>query len=141
MTNSILTLQDPDKIRITLVSPTVLITTISATDSTLVLPISDNLHSEIETSQIKSVLANAQGPAGPPGANTEEEMKTEKRIDFVGDSVIYKGEAIPGTSNNTPSWQISKITVLDEDVTVSWANGNSKFDKVWDDRLSYNYQT
>lgn len=68
-------------------------------------------------------------------------MKTEKRIDFVGDSVIYKGEAIPGTSNNTPSWQISKTTFLDEDVTVSWANGTSEFDKVWDDRESYNYQT
>ena len=139
MTNSTITLQDPDKIRTTLVSPTVLITTISATDSTLVLPTSANLHSEIETSQIKSVLANAQGPAGPPCANTEEEMKTGKRIDFVGDSVIYKGEAEPGSSESDAVWRISKITFVDEDATEQWAEGNAKFDKAWSSRLSYNY--
>lgn len=139
MTNSILTLQDPDKIRITLVSPTVLITTISATDSTLVLPTSANLHSEIETSQIKSVLANAQGPAGAPGSIGNESMPYAKRTDFVGNDAIYKGEAEPGSSEDDTVWRISKITFVGEDATEQWAEGNASFDKMWSSRLGYNY--
>lgn len=141
MTDSILTLQDPDQIKITLVSPTALITTISVTDSTLILPTAVSLQSKIETSQIKSVLANAQGPAGPAGASAEDEVKSEKRIDFVGDTVIYKGEAVPGTSDSASVWQISKTTFVGDDVIVSWANGTANSDKVWNNRETYNYPT
>ena len=141
MTDTTITLQAPDQIKITLDSPVSLTTTISVPDSTLLLPTAVSLQSKIETSQIKSVLANAQGPAGPAGESAEDSVKTEKRIDFVGDTVIYKGEAVPGTSDSDSVWQISKTTFVGDDVIVSWANGTANFDKIWSNRETYNYPT
>lgn len=70
----------------------------------------------------------------------EEDMTYSKRIDFVGDDVIYKGEAATGTLESAAVWRIRKITIgVDEDVTELWADGNSAFDNVWDDRLTLSY--
>lgn len=63
-----------------------------------------------------------------------------KRIDFVSDSEFYKGEALPGTPENSPAWRISFVVIgNDDDVSEKWANGNSNFDKGWVDRLVLTY--
>lgn len=63
-----------------------------------------------------------------------------KRVDFVNDLEFYKGEAIPGTSENSPAWRIS-FTVIgtDGDVSERWAAGNSNFDKTWTERTLLPY--
>ncbi|MDV7393027.1 hypothetical protein RZS08_16770, partial [Arthrospira platensis SPKY1] len=63
-----------------------------------------------------------------------------KRIDFVNDSEFYRGEALPGTSENNPAWRISFVVIEgDGDVSEKWAEGNSNFDKVWVDRAILTY--
>jgi hypothetical protein len=63
-----------------------------------------------------------------------------KRIDFVGDDVIYKAEAAAGVADSAPLWRIRKIVLsVDGDVTETWADGNSSYNKIWDDRLTYTY--
>lgn len=89
--------------------------------------------------QFIEVEVGIPGPPGPPGPATGETMPYAKRTDFVGDDVIYKGEAEPGSSENDAVWRISKITFVDEDATEQWAEGTASFDKVWSSRLSYNY--
>lgn len=89
--------------------------------------------------QFIEVEVGIPGPPGPPGPATGETMPYAKRTDFVGDDVIYKGEAEPGSSENDAVWRISKITFVDEDATEQWAEGNASFDKMWSSRLSYNY--
>lgn len=85
---------------------------------------------------LKLVTAGPQGPAG----SSEDEVPYGKQIDFVGDNIIYKGEAIPGSGTATSVWRINRTTILsDGDVIVEWANGTASFDKVWDNRVSYNY--
>lgn len=70
---------------------------------------------------------------------SEEDMVYSKRIDFVGD-IIYRAEAVPGSSESAGVWRIRKIFVAtDGDVTETWASGNALFDKVWTNRLSYVY--
>lgn len=70
----------------------------------------------------------------------ETEMAYAKRVDFVGDTIVYKGEAIPGTLPASANWRIHKLTIgVDGDVIEEWASGNSNYDKVWDNRLSYVY--
>ena len=89
--------------------------------------------------QFIEVEVGIPGPPGPPGPATGETMPYAKRTDFVGDDVIYKGEAEPGSSESDAVWRISKITFVDEDATEQWAEGNASFDKMWSSRLGYNY--
>jgi hypothetical protein len=63
-----------------------------------------------------------------------------KRTDFVGETLIYKGEAAVGTTNSTSLWRIRLMTIsVDGDISETWASGNANYDKVWDDRLTYTY--
>lgn len=84
-------------------------------------------------------IQGPQGPQGDPGS-WEEEVPYAKRVDFVGDSIIYSGVAPVGSVNADPVWKISRTTLgNDGDVTVEWADGNSLYDNVWNDHLTLSY--
>lgn len=53
----------------------------------------------------------------------------------------YAGEAATGSVQSAPVWRIMKIIydVSSNPVSVLWAGGNQKFDKIWDDHTSYTY--
>ena len=70
----------------------------------------------------------------------EEDMVYSKRVDFVGETEIYRGEAAVGTVENTPLWRIRKIALApDGDVTETWADGVATFTKQWNLRTTYSY--
>lgn len=67
-----------------------------------------------------------------------------RRIDFVGDTVIYKGEAAPGTADTTPAWRINRIVFTPtpdgkQDVSETWAGGTADFVHAWTDRETLEY--
>jgi hypothetical protein len=63
-----------------------------------------------------------------------------KRVDFINDNLLYKGEAIVGTAPSASSWRIVRITIgNDGDVTNEWANGNTNFNNIWNDRTGLTY--
>ena len=67
-----------------------------------------------------------------------------RRADFVGDSVIYRGEAAPGTPENSPAWRIKKVEFVtdgegNQDVIETWAGGSDAFAHVWSDRGALAY--
>lgn len=76
-------------------------------------------------------------PQGVPiqGANDE----TALRIDDAGGGVSYVGRAKPGTITSIPQWQIKRLTITGADSVVEWADGNNKFDNVWDNRAALTY--
>lgn len=79
------------------------------------------------------------GPQGRPGT-PEDEIMYSKRVDFIDDSTLYRGEAVPGSSESASVWRIRKITIaVDNDVTETWAGGNDNFDKAWVDRAGLSY--
>lgn len=85
------------------------------------------------------VVAGHQGPPGPAG-QAEEDVVYSKRIDFINDNLLYKGEAVVGSSESNPVWRIRKITVgNDGDVTEVWASGSADFLHAWTARLGYTY--
>lgn len=49
----------------------------------------------------------------------------------------YIGKAEPGTETSSASWQIQRMT--NADTTILFADGNSAFDKIWDNRASLTY--
>lgn len=90
--------------------------------------------------QPETLAVVSQGARGPAGIS-EEEIMYSKRVDFVNDDVVYRGEAAVGTLDTEGFWRIRKITIstLDGDIIETWAGGTALFDKVWDSRLSYTY--
>lgn len=56
--------------------------------------------------------------------------------------VEYVGAAEPGTNKAEARWTIFKIFYSGTDVVdLRWANGSRLFDKVWNDRTTYTYDT
>jgi hypothetical protein len=91
---------------------------------------------------IGDTLRGVPGPAGAPGAPgiAEEEMTYAKRVDFVGETVIYRGEAIVGAIDADATWRIRRITLAEDgDATEEWAAGSALFNQVWANRASLAY--
>lgn len=62
------------------------------------------------------------------------------RTDFASSTVIYVGEAVPGTLDADASWRIKRLTIAgDDDVTTEWASGAATFVNAWADRASLSY--
>ena len=60
------------------------------------------------------------------------------RIDSSG-GTTYTGYALPGSSSANPVWRIKRTVVAGAITTVTYPNGSSNFDKVWNDRATYTY--
>jgi len=54
-------------------------------------------------------------------------------------NTIYYGYAELGTATTEPKWKIVKSVVAGNITTTTYADGNMKYDNVWDDRTSLNY--
>lgn len=133
-----LIVQPPPVLRATVIPPPEFKTIIEEKVSILILQPPTEIQSILQPPvEIRSTLVIGQGPSGPPGLG--EEMKYSKRVDFVGSTVIYKGEATPGSLIDSSNWRIRKITIINEDIQEEWAEGTANFDKMWSSRESYNY--
>lgn len=55
---------------------------------------------------------------------------------------LYIGEAKPGTADSGNGWRIYRLAYVGATTCIAkrrYANGSSEFDKVWDDRATYDY--
>ncbi len=88
------------------------------------------------------VAETVSGPQGPSG--TEDAVPYAERVDFVGDTVIYRGYAElvdgePGPAEADAVWRIKRLTFVGPDVSTTWADGNANFDNAWNDRAALTY--
>lgn len=60
-------------------------------------------------------------------------------IDEVSKNLSYVGDALPSTTTSVALWKIRRIQTIGTVTTVAYADGNSLFDNIWDDRLSLTY--
>lgn len=98
------------------------------------------------SAQIGTTAVISAGIPGRPGANgvdgrdSEEFAVYAKRVDFVSDNLLYRGEAEVGSADSEAVWRVRKVVIAgDGDITETWAGGNALFDKVWDDRTTEVY--
>lgn len=61
------------------------------------------------------------------------------QIDTTDTNNLYVGVSQVGTTTSTATWQIKKIVISGANISILWADGNQKFDNVWDDRASLSY--
>lgn len=139
MTELNVVIEPPVQLHSTITPPSEIVTSIEApTDGTLVLIQPKSLLSEIQVTTITTIFSVGQGPAGPAGSG-EDMAANDKEVDFVGADIIYKGDAVPGSSHSAAVWRIKKLTFVGEDFSERYANGTSLYDKVWSNRASYTY--
>lgn len=63
-----------------------------------------------------------------------------RREDFASETVLYRGEAAPGTAEDAAAWKIRRVEFFpDGDVTTTFAAGNAEFVHVWADRAALQY--
>ena len=75
-----------------------------------------------------------------PGEAGAVEIATTIRDDYITDYLMYRGDATPGSLEADSVWRLQKIvTDVNGDVTVTFANGDSDFIYIWNDRLTYTY--
>lgn len=61
------------------------------------------------------------------------------RIDEVDATTTYFGFAAVGSSTASAVWRIKRMTVSGTVTSILFADGNSNFDNVWDNRASLSY--
>lgn len=89
--------------------------------------------------EIESIVIST-GPAGPAGPSAEDLEMLSERIDFISDSLLYKGWADPGTSESDPAWRIQKVVIgVDDDVAKTYPNGSTAFAFEWTERDNLTY--
>ena len=69
----------------------------------------------------------------------DETVPYALQYDDAGAGVTYIGEALPGTDTTASGWRIKRTTVSGSDIMIEWADGDSMFNNIWDNRelLSY----
>lgn len=81
------------------------------------------------------VTQNASLQSIDTAVNSEE----AQRIDESSATVTYVGLAAAGSGNASAVWKIKKIEVSGTVTTISWADGNTNYDNVWNNRASLSY--
>lgn len=59
-------------------------------------------------------------------------------VDTDDDPITYIGYALPGTNTSDNTWKIKRLDTT-SGVIVKWANGQTLFNNIWDDRASLTY--
>lgn len=74
-------------------------------------------------------------------AYTPYETKKKQVLEYDGTgNLIYQGQANPGTLKSEAKWQIKKFTYVGGNITdIQFADGNTNFDNIWDNRASLSY--
>ena len=60
-------------------------------------------------------------------------------VDEVNSNLTYIGLGKLGTADSDAKWQIRKIEKIGSVTTIQYADGNRRYDNVWDDRASLTY--
>lgn len=82
----------------------------------------------------------------PNGSNSEYALRSQTfsedlaiRIDETSNTVTYFGYAAVGSANSSAVWKIKRMTVSLKITTVVYADGDTNFDNIWDNRASLSY--
>lgn len=61
------------------------------------------------------------------------------RLDDAGSGITYIGWATPGTATSAASWKIMRMTDSGLDCYTEFADGDSNYDNIWDNRTGLSY--
>lgn len=74
-----------------------------------------------------------------PVDTIDAKCQTNKRIDEASSTVSYVGYAEPGTATSSAQWQIRRVTISGTQTITEFADGDTQFNNVWDNRAALSY--
>lgn len=77
--------------------------------------------------------------SGVPLIYNDIETEFSILIEDLGTGTTYSGKASAGSLSSDAVWQVKKIVESGGDLTITFADGDTNFDNVWDDRASLTY--
>lgn len=87
------------------------------------------------------VAGLAQDITGPNGTTLDVLLQSQSyalQLDESASPITYIGQALPGSSTSSAAWSIKKMDET-SGLVITWADGSSEFNQVWDDRASLTY--
>lgn len=63
------------------------------------------------------------------------EMRVE--IDEIANGDLFIGKSLPDALNSDATWSIKKVLFISEDISIIWADDESTYTKIWDNRVTY----
>lgn len=135
-------------VAVELVQPVVAVTIDEDDIAVSVEQVAASIATSVETVSVSvvapqvTITETVSGPQGPSGS--EDAVPYAERVDFVGDTVIYRGYAElvdgePGPDESDAVWRIKRLSFTGPDVSTTWADGNASFDNAWTARESLTY--
>jgi len=83
------------------------------------------------------------GGGGPIDADTSSVETRSKglatQIDQATANLMYVGEAAPGSAASSAVWRIKRMSQSGDQTTIEWADGDSGFNNIWNNRASLSY--
>lgn len=62
------------------------------------------------------------------------------QMDEADGGITYVGEAVIGSTSSSAVWRIKRLDEGgDPELIIEWADGNSDFDNIWDNRADLSY--
>jgi len=76
-------------------------------------------------------VATTSGATASPGLALE--------YDVASATETYIGEAEAGSATSGALWRVRKMTTTGSDISIKWADGDTLFNNIWDNRASLTY--
>lgn len=61
------------------------------------------------------------------------------RLDRVSSTLSYAGRAATGVATSAAGWRIKEITRVGSQTIVKFADGDTNYDNIWDNRVTLTY--
>ncbi len=73
--------------------------------------------------------------------NEKESFEAYTTVNDMPDSTtVYVGKALIGSATSGALWRVKKVIITGSSRASTWADGNSNYDNIWDNRISLSYR-
>lgn len=99
-----------------------------------------DIYTDADNGDIYEKAAGVWGLTGSPGDGVAQTTRTDTIDPTAIPEITYRGDAPAGTLTSAAAWRIQRMQVdADSDITILWADGDTSYDNIWDNRLSISY--
>lgn len=89
--------------------------------------------SVVPVRDVNAFVTSTADSVGPNG------LPLTTRVDEPSATVTYVGKAEISSGSGSAVWQIYKMTISGTQLIITWADGDSSFNNIWDNRASLTY--
>lgn len=90
----------------------------------------------------ETIVINRTIGSGTGSTSTTELIVYDELFDWINSVEVIKGIALPGTLTSSLNWNIFKVNIsFNDEPIITYANGEDEFNKSWDNRNTYSFES